>query len=156
MPLTLVLAVGLDSLSLGIRNSLLQSAGYIVVSALSLKEAANRFLDGDFDLVLLDNSLPAKDKDRITSLIRISGSHIPVVSIVSENGHDSPFADATFGENPDNLLRGIESVLVKTAALPTAYVPRLRNERLVTTGPGKKPPYSSNHRHYVRQNTKAT
>ena len=150
MPLPLVLAVGLDSLSLEIRNSLLRSAGYIVVPVLSLREAASRFLDGDFDLVLLDNSLAAKDKDRITSLIRISGSHTPVVSIASGAGYESSFADATFDESPDNLLRGIKSVLVKTAESPTGYVPRLRNEREVAAALGKKPSRSSYSHSYVR------
>ncbi len=161
MSLTLVLAIGLDSLSLGIRNSLLQSAGYIVVSAFSLKEAANQFLNGDFDLVLLDNSLPTKDRDRITSLIRISGSRTPVVSIASEatgpeTCRDDSFVDATFDEHPDNLLRGIRSVLVKAAAQPTAHVSGPGNERQVTPGQKKKPSCSSDDYRYVRHNTKAS
>jgi CheY-like chemotaxis protein len=161
MPLTLVLAIGLDALSLGIRISLLQSAGYIVVSAFSIREAANQFLNGDFDLVLLDKSLPAKDRDRITSLIRISGSRIPVVSIASETiasetGRDDFFVDATFDEHPDNLLKGISSVLAKTATSAAAYVSGPRNERKVTLGHGKKPPCSSDTRQYVRQNTTAS
>ena len=145
MPLTLVLAIGLDPFSLEIRNALLQSAGYIVVSALSLKEAVNQFLNGDFDLVLLDNSLPPQDRDRITSLIRVSGSRTPVVSIASgtfatENGHSHSLVDATFDEHPDNLLRGIRSVLVKTAISPTAYLSRHSDEREVTSGRGKSLP----------------
>jgi DNA-binding response OmpR family regulator len=62
MPLTLVLSVGLDSLILATRNMFLQSEGFIVVSVFSLKEAVDRFLTGDFDLILLDNSLPTKDR----------------------------------------------------------------------------------------------
>src|ERR1039457_3248853 len=161
MPLTLVLAVGLDSLSLEIRNSLLQSAGYIAVSALSLKEAANQFLNGDFDLVLLDNSLTTKDRDRITSLIRVSGSRTPVVSIASQtvapkNGHDDSFVDATFDEHPDNLLRGIRGVLVKTATSPTADLSGPRNEGKVNPGRGKESSHSSDTHQSVRQNTKAS
>ena len=160
MPLTLVLTIGLDSLSLGIRNSLLQSAGYIVVSVLSLKEAANQFLNGDFDLVLLDNSLPPKDRDRITSLIRVSGSRTPVVSVASatfatENDHDHSLVDATFDERPDNLLRGIRSLLVKTSTSPTAYVSGPRNEREVTPWRGKKPSCSSDNHRYAGQNARA-
>ena len=159
MSLTLVLAVGLDSLSLEIRNSLLQSAGYIAVSAHSLREAANQFLNGDFDLVLLDSSLTTKDRNRITSLIRVSGSRTPIVSIASEttaskNDRDDSFVDATFDENPDSLLRGIKSVLVK-AATPTAFVPGLLHEWEVTPGRGKKPSYSSDNHQYVGQNTRA-
>ena len=155
MPLTLVLAIGLDSLSLGIRHSLLQSAGYLVVSALSLREAANQFLNGDFDLVLLDNSLPAKDRDRMASLIRVSGSRTPVVSIGSEGSHNDSFIDATFDETPDNLLSGIRSVLIKTTASPKAYVSGLRNDRKASPGWKKKPSSSSDHQ-YMRLNTKAS
>ena len=158
MSLTLVLAVGLDSLSLEIRNSLLQSAGYIAVSAHSLREAANQFLNGDFDLVLLDSSLTTKDRNRITSLIRVSGSRTPIVSIASEttaskNDRDDSFVDATFDGHPDNLLRGIRSVLVKTATSPTAYLSGPRGERQVTPGPGKRFSRSSDNHHYMRQDT---
>ena len=153
MPLTLVLAIGLDSLSLGIRHSLLQSAGYLVVSAFSLRDAANQFLNGDFDLVLLDNSLPAKDRDRMASLIRVSGSRTPVVSIGSEDSHDDSFIDATFDETPDNLLSGIRSVLIKTAA--KANVSGLRNDRKASPGWKKKPSSSGDHQ-YMRLNTKAS
>jgi len=153
MPLTLVLAIGLDSLSLGIRHSLLQSAGYLVVSAFSLRDAANQFLNGDFDLVLLDNSLPTKDRDRMASLIRVSGSRTPVVSIGSEDSHDDSFIDATFDETPANLLSGIRSVLIKTAA--KAYGSGLRNDRKASPG-WKKKPSSSSDFPYMRLNTKAS
>src|ERR1035441_8592865 len=115
MSLTLVLAVGLDSLSLEIRNSLLQSAGYIAVSAHSLREAANQFLNGDFDLVLLDSSLTTKDRNRITSLIRVSGSRTPIVSIASEttaskNDRDDSFVDATFDERSEEHTSELQSL----------------------------------------------
>jgi CheY-like chemotaxis protein len=97
MSLTLALSVGLDSLVIAARIELLLSEGYIVVSAFSLKEAVDRFLTGDFDLVLLDNSLPAKDRDRLTCLIRASGSRIPrssqlnqaMASYISESAGDA-------------------------------------------------------------------
>jgi len=117
MPIALVLSVGLDSLVVATRNMLLQSEGYIVVSAFSLREAADRFLTGDFDLVLLDNSLPTKDRDRLTSLIRLSGSRIPVVSVAPEHSHADSFADAMIESDPNKLLIGIGRVLLKTANL---------------------------------------
>ena len=117
MPLALVLSVGLDSVVLGARSPLLQSEGYIVVSSLSVKEAVDIFLTGDFDLVLLDNSLPAKDRDRLTCLIRASGSRIPVVSVAPEYSHADSFADAMLESDPNKLLMGIRRVLHKTARM---------------------------------------
>jgi DNA-binding response OmpR family regulator len=49
--------------------------------ALSLLEAARAFQESDFNLVLLDNSFPAKDHDRLVCLIRASGSRIPIISV---------------------------------------------------------------------------
>jgi CheY-like chemotaxis protein len=156
MPVSLVLAIGFDSLSLGIRNSLLQSAGYIVVSAFSLREAANLFLNGDFDVVLLDKSLPTKERDRMTSLIRLSGSYTPVVSIGSEENHNHFFVDATLDENPDSLLKGLKRVLAKVATSRKAYVSGVRNEREFTLGRRKKPSSLNENHQYLQQNAKAS
>jgi CheY-like chemotaxis protein len=95
----------------------LQSEGYIVVSALSVKEAVDIFLTGSFDIVLLDNSLPIKDRDRLTCLIRASGSRIPVVSVAPEYSHADYFADAMLESDPNKLLMGIRRVLLKTAKM---------------------------------------
>jgi CheY-like chemotaxis protein len=121
MPFTLVLSVGLDSLVLATRSLFLQSEGYIVVSALSVKEAVGSFRNGDFDLVLLDNSLPTKDRDRLTCLIRLSGSRIPVVSVAPGYSHDDSFADATLESDPNKLLIGIRCVLLKAAKMSADF-----------------------------------
>jgi len=126
----------------------------MVISAFSLRDAANQFLNGDFDLVLLDKSLPTKDKDRMASFIRVSGSRTPVVAVGSER-HDDTFVDATFDENPDNLLRGIKNILVKTG-IPLAEQLVLRDGRETPHEAGKKPCCSSGHRQNVRHDTKAS
>jgi len=74
------------------------------MSAFSIREAVDRFLSGEFDLVLLDNSLPTKDRDRLTCLIRASGSRTPVVSIAPEHGYEDSFADAMVENDPNKLL----------------------------------------------------
>src|ERR1022692_269369 len=77
MLLTFILSVGLDSALLGNRSLVLHSAGYMVVSTYSLKEAVDRFLGGDFDLVILCHSIPRKDRNHLACLIRASGSAHP-------------------------------------------------------------------------------
>lgn len=86
---------------------LLQSAGYAVVTARSAKEAIDRFLAGDFDLVLLCHSLPEKERDGLACLIRASGSLTPVITITSFGGHSDAFASATYECEPERLLAGI-------------------------------------------------
>jgi len=140
MPLTLVLSVGLDSLILATRNVFLQSEGFIVMSVFSLKEAVDRFLTGDFDLILLDNSLPTKDRDRLTCLIRASGSRIPVVSVAPEHSHDDSFADAILESDPNKLLIGIRGVLLKTARMSADVFTELSVRGVLLAAPTRVSP----------------
>jgi DNA-binding response OmpR family regulator len=113
MPLTIILHVGEDPLLLESRTIILRSAGYVVESVRSLKQAADHFLAGDFDLVILCHSIPSKDRDRLTCWIRASGSHTPVCSISDNPGQWDEFADANLERDPKKLLAGIKAVLGK-------------------------------------------
>jgi DNA-binding response OmpR family regulator len=114
MPLTVVLSVGLDPGLLKARNLVLQSAGYVVVSAFSIKEAAKQFQAGDFDLVLLCQTIPAKDRDGLTWWMRSSGSGIPVVCVSGSLWSGDVVAGVTVGSEPSALLLGIQEVLIST------------------------------------------
>jgi DNA-binding NarL/FixJ family response regulator len=115
MPLVVVLAVGVDSLFSANERSLRQSAGCHFAYAGSIREAITQLRDGDFDLILLGDSIPIEGRERLTFLIRASGSRIPVVSVTdSAGGHDS-FTDATIRNEPDDLLRVIGELLAKRA-----------------------------------------
>ena len=115
MQIAVILAVGFDSSLMRTRRLVLQSAGYIVESASSLKEAAARFQAGDFDLVLLCHSIPIKDRDHLTCLIRATGSLTPVVSIAQNLGTCDAFVDATLEDGPNRFLDGIGEELGKAA-----------------------------------------
>ena len=116
----IVLAVGFDLSLMTTRDLVLQSAGYVVVEASSLKEAVDHFQSGDFDLVLLCHSVPAGDRERLTSLIRASGSRIPIVSIEGSLGECDFFAKATLEDGPNRFLAGIRDALAKAKKTPTA------------------------------------
>jgi DNA-binding NtrC family response regulator len=88
-----------------------------VTSAVSIREAIERFKAGDFDLVLLGHSIPREDRERLTFLIRASGSHVPVASIGGSFGDCDSFADATFGNEPDQLLLGMSELVTKSAKM---------------------------------------
>jgi CheY-like chemotaxis protein len=113
MQIAVVLAVGFDWSLMKTRSLVLQSAGYIVESASSLKEAANRFQAGDFDLVLLCHSIPMKDRDHLTCLIRATGSLTPVVSIARNLSECDAFVHATLEDRPNKLLAGVREELSK-------------------------------------------
>jgi hypothetical protein len=102
MPLTIVLSVGFDPSLLRARGLVLESAGCLVESASTVKEAADRF----------------QDRDRLTSLIRASGSRTPIVSIAGNLGECDAFANATLEDGPNNFLAGIRDVLVKAEKTP--------------------------------------
>jgi CheY-like chemotaxis protein len=113
MSFALILSVGSDPQLLGTRELLLQSAGYAVVSARSVKEAVDRFLAGDFDLVLLCHSLSETERKRVVYLIRASGSFTLVVAIAEYTGQNDGLASATIESDPEQLLAGIKDLLTK-------------------------------------------
>ncbi|MGD0830346.1 MAG: hypothetical protein ABR907_05340 [Terracidiphilus sp.] len=77
------------------RNQILRSAGYIVVSVMSVREGIQRFQDGDFDLIMLCHTLPINDGERLISFIRASGSRILIVCVSeAESGQHNGFAYA--------------------------------------------------------------
>jgi len=120
MPLTVILAVGLDPLLPTAQSPAWKSAGYIVISVGTIKEAIDHFRAGDFDLVLLGNSISLENKERLTFLIRSSGSRTPVVCIANLTEDCGCFADATLRNDSGELLSGIQELLAKSAGMPAA------------------------------------
>jgi len=114
MHITVALAVGLNSWRLTSQGSELRSAGYIVISASSIRDAIEQFKVGDFDLVVLDYSISAEHKERLISLIRASSSRTPVVCIPNSSGYCNSFADGALQDDASALLTGMEEILAKT------------------------------------------
>ena len=114
MHITVVLAVGLDSWRLTSQGSDLRSAGYVVISASSIRDAIEQFKVGDFDLVLLCHSISAEQKERLTSIIRASGSRTPVVCIPNSSDDCDSLAYGTIECDASALLTGMEDILAMT------------------------------------------
>jgi len=142
MALTLVLSVGLDSELLRTRNLVLQSAGYTVVRAFSIKAAMDCYRTLDFALVLLCQSIPTKEKVRLTSWIRASGSRIPVISVSEEPFQEDDFAGVTVVSKPDALLFNLRKAL-NNLAMPVARTSTSRDKQVAAAAPRNKPPGSS-------------
>jgi DNA-binding NtrC family response regulator len=120
MAVTVVLAVGLDPWMLMAQDSAWRSEGYIVIPVHSIRDAIDHFKAGDFDLVLLGHSMTIESQERLTYLIRASGSRTPVVCISSSCGVSYTFADATLRSDPSDLLRGIKELLASKSRTPAA------------------------------------
>jgi DNA-binding NtrC family response regulator len=113
MGTTVVLAVGLDSWLLANQNTFWKSAGYVLINANTIKEAIENFKRGDFDMVLLGHSISLENKERLTFLIRASGSRTPVVCIADSSDECGAFADATLKNDANAVVAGIGELLAR-------------------------------------------
>jgi hypothetical protein len=104
MPITVALAIGFDPWLLASKNSAWRSAGCFVTEADSVAEAIDQLKSGDFDLILLDRSISPSKREDLTTLVRASGSLVPVVCLTDPL--DSRVS-ATKASDPDVLLQRI-------------------------------------------------
>lgn len=112
MPFINVLSIGQDPVLLVTRSLFLRAAGYGVEGACNLKEALLKVRDGDFDVVILCHTIPTQDRNRLISLIRASGSRVPVIYVeLTPQLFPSAFADATVEGDPTKLLTCIRETL---------------------------------------------
>jgi len=99
-----------------------RSAGYFVVSAYSIGEAINLFNDGDFDLVVLGDSVSIENRQRLTSMIRASGSQTPMACIGTLRRPQIAFRCPT-EERFEYAGRGLRELLAQKAM--TAVAPAI-------------------------------
>jgi DNA-binding NtrC family response regulator len=127
MFLTVILAVGLDPWQLTTQGPRWKSEGYISIAVTSIREAIKHFKAGDFDLVLLGQSISPEDKERLTYLIRTSGAQTPVVCIADPSGVSFSFADATLANEGNILCAGMGELLAKRANMRAQQSLFIRN-----------------------------
>ena len=107
MQIFIVLVVGLHPSLPDHQRHLGQGALYLFRFASSIQEAIRHFKDGDFDAVLLGPSMTFEAKDRLTSLIRSTGSHIPIACIAGDCEERNGFADMTVADDSNSICDGI-------------------------------------------------
>ena len=127
MPVTVVLAVGLDTTLLEEQISDLLSAGLFITSAGSIREAIVHFKNGEFDLVLLGRSIPCESRERLTFLLRSSGSRVPVVCATDTSSDCDSFVDATIKDGSTNILDAIKEIM---GNLPATYAQSSETSRV--------------------------
>ncbi len=130
MSITVVLAIGMDSWVFESQRRDWQSAGFFITQAGSVREAIDDFQGGDFDLILIGDSIPAESRESLTFMIRASGSRVPVVCVTNTPSHWDSLADATIRNQPNGLRQKIGELLVAAGAKRPALGTTFPSEEL--------------------------
>src|SRR5205085_9344042 len=85
MPIV-ILSAGRDHQLSRKRDQALIAAGYNVVSANNSPEIINKLFNGDFDAVILCNTIPNEERRRLASIIKSYSPSTPVVVISEMQG----------------------------------------------------------------------
>jgi DNA-binding NtrC family response regulator len=129
MPITVVLAIGLDSVLLEAQQAALRSAGYFVSPAASMCGALELFSEGDFDLVLMGQSIPAESRERLTMMIRALGSRVPMACVAESSSYFDALEAAIGESGPRAVVRNIGDAMANQKK-PVARASPVDSERL--------------------------
>ena len=119
MPHT-VLSTGRDPNVLRHRNAALEQAGYTVVAANSSPEIVERLFNGDFDVVLLCNSIPEEERRRLAEIIRSYSPSTPVIVISDFEGRKYSYGTRTVRCFPDQIIAAIRETFSSDGAFKAA------------------------------------
>jgi|SRR5579864_1849546 len=111
MPHAVVLMIGRDQMLVETRSQVLRTAGYTVVSAYTQLQAIDKFVEGNFDVVLLCHSIPVDGRENLASVLREHKSRTPIVCVARVDGQFDGFADATIENDPKALIHSLREVL---------------------------------------------
>jgi CheY-like chemotaxis protein len=104
-----VLCIDDDELGLLVRKMTLEAAGFEVVTATGGRKALELLSDSDFDLVVLDHSMPEMNGGEVAEQIRFRCPGLPIVLLsayVTLPEKDVQLVDAyiTKGDSTETLL----------------------------------------------------
>jgi DNA-binding response OmpR family regulator len=116
----LLLSAGRDPYLLKQRNAQLAAAGFKVASATDWCEVVDKLLNGDFDLVLLCDSMPDEDRHRLARIISRYTPSTPVLLISSENSQECEPGIRTVKCHPEQLLAAVAGSLPNSGPPPEA------------------------------------
>lgn len=107
----LLLSAGRDPHLLKRRNAQLLAAGFKVASATDSYEVVEKLLNGDFDLVLLCDSMAEQDRERLARIISSYAPSTPVVLISSTEEAEQDSGDGPVRCHPEQLLATVAESL---------------------------------------------
>ncbi len=88
-----IIYAGRDDAVIRSRRLALQEAAYVVDVSRSSEEFLQRFFDGDYDLVVLCNSLRQAERERMAGLVHRFAPRTPVISVCGFPGENPDGAD---------------------------------------------------------------
>ncbi len=115
-----ILYAGRDHGLVQSRRLVLEQSGYVVELCDNSEDCVRKFLEGDYDLVLLCNSLRDSERERLSSLVRRFSSRTPVLRVCSmpEESRQGPEPSCT-GE-PQVILDAVAGILKTAGSKPPA------------------------------------
>ena len=110
-----VISVGANPELIWLRNAVLQSAGFEVVSTLDLNDAIAGLRQGDCGVLLVCYSLPSHIREPLVKTFRESCPDSRIVAVAGENMEKPEFADSyVYGiEGPEVLIEAIRGYVSK-------------------------------------------
>ncbi|HTM38992.1 MAG TPA: hypothetical protein VL156_19755 [Terriglobales bacterium] len=119
MPSRKVLSVGNNPELLWLREAVLRSAGFDVMTSLNLEDGLERIEGEDCGVLLMCYSLPLLSRKRLADTFRANCPQGRIVTIMNEKG-EPEFADVVvYGvDGPEALIEVIHTALSRTFNLP--------------------------------------
>src|SRR5436305_3667177 len=117
MPIV-VLDAGRDPYHSRKRDQALAAAGYKVVTAHNSPDIINNLFDGDFDVVILCNSLPNDERRRLAGIIKSYSPSTPVIVLAdTAESAEYDYGTLTSNSSPAWIVSAIRAV-TETNPLP--------------------------------------
>jgi len=115
MPIV-ILSTGRDHQLSRKRDQALIAAGYNVVSANNSPEIINKLFNGDFDAVILCNTIPNEERRRLASIIKSYSPSTPVVIISEMQGRQYDYGTVTTDAMPEQIVAAVHATFSKPRA----------------------------------------
>jgi CheY-like chemotaxis protein len=108
----LILSAGRDPDVLKQRNATLSAEGYRVAAASDSSEIVEKLLNGDFDLVLLCQSIPDDDRRRLARIVTSYTPSTPVIVISDSHDYARDHVPRAVNCLPEQVMAAVRSSLL--------------------------------------------
>ncbi len=115
-----ILYAGRDHGLVQARRLVLEQAGYVVDLCDNSEECVRKFLEGDYDLVVLCNSLRDGERERLSSLVHRFSARTPILRICSTPEELRQATEPACTGEPRVILETVAAALAATGAKPPA------------------------------------
>jgi DNA-binding response OmpR family regulator len=104
-----ILSAGRDARLLELRNNALIAAGFSVISA-DREEFIERVFDGNFDAVILCNSLREDERRQLAGIVKSYSPKTPVVVVTDLQGRQFQYGTRTVLNTPREIIASVREL----------------------------------------------